>query len=152
VPYRIALFWWGFLFVAALSELLAISGRVVRNWNDTEQTPLRANAAFVTQRVRPHEEGVYFLSNQSGIYYYLSDTVRSLKIPGNIELLQSRDMDVLIEAIRARRISKLFVEQNFYDITMYRPDIYDEVRDAVSQNYRVSEVGPTGRLVLYTPR
>ena len=61
-------------------------------------------------------------------------------------------MDVLLDAIRNRRIGKLFVEQNFYDITMYRPDIYQEVRDAVSQNYRVSEVGPTGKLILYTPR
>jgi hypothetical protein len=152
LPSKMALFWWAFLLVAALPDLLATSGRVLRDWRSVEQTPLRANAAFVTRRVRPHEEGVYFLSNHSGIYYYLSDTVRPLRIPGMIELLRARDMDVLIDAIRARRIGKLFVEQNFYAIEMYRPDIYQEIRDAIAQNYRVSEVGPTGRLVLYTPR
>jgi len=152
LPSKLALFWWAFLLVAALPDLLATSGRVVRDWRSEEQTPLRANAAFVTERVRPHEEGVFFLSNDSGIYYYLSDTVRPLTIPGMIELLRARDMDVLVEAIRARRIDKLFVEQNFYAIEMYRPDIYQEVRDAIAQNYQVSEVGPTGKLVLYTPR
>jgi hypothetical protein len=152
LPCKIALFWWGFLLIAALPDLLTISGDVVRNWRNEELTPLRANAAFVTQRVRPHEGGVFFLSNQSGIYYYLSDTVRAVKIPGMIELMQARDMDRLVDAIRARRINKLFVEQNFYSIKMYRPDIYAMVQEAVAQNYQVSEIGPTGRLVLYTPR
>jgi hypothetical protein len=152
LPSKLALFWWAFLLAAALPDLLATSGRVLRDWRSVEQTPLWANAAFITQRVRPHEEGVFFLSNDSGIYYYLSDTLRPLRIPGMIELLRARDMDVLIDAIRGRRIGKLFVEQNFYAIEMYRPDIYQEVRDAIAQNYQVSEVGPTGRLVLYTPR
>lgn len=152
LPSKVALFWWGFLLVAALPDLLAASARVARNWRSTEQTPLRANAAFVVQRVQPHEEGVFFLSDHSGIYYYLSDTVRSIKMPGMIELMQSRDMDLMVDAIRTRRINKLFVEQNFYSIEMYRPDIYQEVREAIDQNYRVAEVGPTGKLVLYTPR
>jgi hypothetical protein len=152
LPSKLALFWWAFLLVAALPDLLPTSGRVVRNWSSVEQTPLRTNAAFVAQRVQPHEDGVYFLSNHSGIYYYLSDTVRPLRIPNTIELYWTRDMDVLIDAIRARRIGKLFVDQNFYVIEMYRPDIYRDIRDAIAQNYQVSEVGPTGRLVLYTPR
>ena len=138
--------------MAALPDLLATSGRVARNWRSAEQTPLRADVAFVTQRVRPHEDSVYFLSNHSGIYYYLSDTVRPLKIPGTIELLRAQDMDVLLDAIRARRIGKLFVDQNFYAIEMYRPDIYQAIRDAIAQNYQAAEVGPTGWLVLYTPR
>jgi hypothetical protein len=152
LPSKLALFWWAFLLVAALPDLLATSGRVARNWRSAEQTPLRADVAFVTQRVRPHEDSVYFLSNHSGIYYYLSDTVRPLKIPGTIELLRAQDMDVLLDAIRARRIGKLFVDQNFYAIEMYRPDIYQAIRDAIAQNYQAAEVGPTGWLVLYTPR
>ncbi len=152
LPSKMALFWWAFLMTAALPDLLANSARVLREWRSVEQTPLRINAAFVTHRVRPHEKGVFFLSNHSGIYYYLSDTVRPLRIPGMIELLRARDMDVLVDAIRTRRIGKLFVEKNFYDIEMYRPDIYREVRDAIAQNYRVAEAAPTGLLVLYTPR
>ena len=152
LPSRIALVWWTFLMVAALPDLTKISARVVHNWPDTEQTPLRANVAFVKQHVQPHEEGIYFLSNHSGLYYYLSDTVRTLKIPGTIELLRSRDMNVLLDAIRQRRISKLFVEQNFFGIQMYRGDIYDNLRAAIDQNYQVSEAGPTGLLVLYTPK
>jgi hypothetical protein len=152
LPCRLALLWWAFLFVAALPETLATSGRVARNWNNTDETSLRANAAFVVHTVDPHEDGVFFLSNHSGIYYYLSDTVRSLKMPGMIELMRTSDMEILVDAIRNRQINKLFVEQNFYSIEMYRPDVYQEVRTAVRENYRVHEVGPTGNLVLYLPR
>jgi hypothetical protein len=152
LPAKIALFWWSFLLVAALPDLFRAGAHVVRHWEGETPTPLEANAAFVRQRVAPREAGVFFLSNQSGIYYYLSGTVRPLRIPGMIELLETRDMDVLIEAIRERRIAKLFVEQNFYDIEMYRPDVYAEIRRAVAENYVAGAVGPTGSLILYTPR
>jgi hypothetical protein len=152
LPSKIALFWWTFLMVIGLPDFVAKSAHVVRQWNNAEQTPLRAKAAFVSQWVRPHEDGIYFLSNHSGIYYYLSDTVRSIKVPGIIELLQARDMDVVIAAIRNREIRKLFVDDNFAYLQMYRPDVYRELRDAIDQNYRKTEVGPTGRLILYTPR
>jgi hypothetical protein len=152
LPFQAALFWWAFLFAAELPDLLAKGANVMRDWKDERPTPLRTNIAFVTQEVRPGEKGVFFLSNQSGIYYYLSDTVRPLPIPGMIELFKSSDMDQLVAAIRARRLPKLFVEQNFYDLVMYRPDIYQTVRDAVAQNYRVDKIAPTGRLILYTPR
>jgi hypothetical protein len=152
LPCRIAFFWWTFLMVAALPDLLKISGHVARNWENAEQTPLRANAAFVVRHVMPHEDGVYFLSNHSGIYYYLSDTVRPLKVPGTVELLWARDMDVVVEAIRNRQIRKLFVDQHFSDTLMYRPEFYQELRDAIGQNYQPTEVAPTGQMVLYTPR
>ncbi len=152
LPAKMALFWWSLLLVAALPDLFATSAHVVRYWDSAAPTPLEANAAFVRQRVQPHEAGVLFLSNQSGIYYYLSGTVRPLKIPGMIELLETRDMDVLVGAIRERRIAKLFVEQNFYDIEMYRPDVYAEIRRAVAENYVPEAVGPSGRLVLYVLR
>jgi hypothetical protein len=152
LPAKIALFWWAFLMVAALPDFLPKSEHVVRNWNSAQQTELRARAAFVSQLVRPREEGVYFLSNHCGIYYYLTDTVRPIKVPGLIELVRARDMDVLIQAIQNRRIPKLFVDQNFTAIQMYRPDVYQKLRDAIGQNYLVSAVGPAGRLILYTPR
>ena len=152
LPVKLALFWWSFLLVVALPDLLVVGGKVVRHWEGATPSPLEANSAFVQQHVGPREPGVFFLSNYSGIYYYLSGTVRPLKIPGMIELLETRDMDVLIEAIRERRMAKLFVEQNFYDIKMYRPDLYDEIRSAVAENYVPEAVGPTGTLVLYTPR
>jgi hypothetical protein len=152
LPSKIALFWWAFLMIAALPDFFHRSAHVLHNWNNAEQTPFRQNAAFVIGYVQPHEEKVFFLSNHSGFYSYLSDTTRPLKIPGMIELLRARDMDVLINAIETHQIGKLFVEQNFYDIQMYRPEIYAQIQDAIRQNYQVAETGPTGRLILYTPR
>ena len=152
LPAKIALFWWAFLMVAALPDFLPKSEHVVRNWNNAQQSELQAKAAFVSQLVRPGEEGVFFLSNHCGIYYYLSDTVRSVKIPGVIELVRARDMDILIHAIQNRQILKLFVDQNFTEIQMYRPEVYQKLHDAIGQNYLASAVGPAGRLILYTPR
>lgn len=152
LPPKIALFWWAFLMAAALPDFFHHSAHVIRNWNNAEQTPFRQNAAFVTSHVQPHEDGVFFLSNHSGFYSYLSGTARPLKIPGTIELLRARDMDALITAIETRQIGKLFVEQNFYEILMYRLDIYARIQDAIRQNYQVTETSSTGRLILYTPR
>jgi hypothetical protein len=152
LPSRIAFFWWSFLIVAAQPDFLQKSAHALRHWNDTTVTPLRADVAFIGQQVKPHEDDVYFLSGHSGIYYYLSDTVRTLRIPGAVELLRTSDMDALLNAIRARQIHKLFVEQNFFAIEMYRPDVYQQLRDAISQNYSAETTGPNGRLVLYTPR
>jgi len=152
LPSKFALFWWAFLFVAALPTLMASSERVVTRWRNPTQTPVMANAAFVEQQVQPQEQGVFFLSNHSGIYYYLSDTTRPLKIPGMAELFRVRDMNVLIDAIRSRRIKKLFVDQNFYDIGYYRPEFYHELHDATAQNYQQTAMAPTRRLFLYTPR
>jgi len=152
LPAKIALFWWSFLLVAALPDLVRASAHVLSHWDSEKPTPLEANAAFVRQRVAPREPGVFFLSNHSGIYYYLSGTVRPLRIPGMIELLETRDMSVLAEAIRRREIARLFVEQNFYDIEMYRPDVYEEIRRAIAENYVMAAAAPTGRLWLYVPR
>jgi hypothetical protein len=152
LPSRIALFWWASLMIVALPDLLTKSWDVAGNWNDPGQTPLLRNAAFITRQVAPHEDGVYFLSNHSGLYYYLSDTLRPIRIPGMIELLRAQDMNALIEAIRSRQFHKLFVEEDFYAIQMYRPDLYEKIHDSIDQNYRVSQVGPDWKLVLYTPR
>jgi hypothetical protein len=150
LPLKFALFWWAFIFVIALPALLSADRSVVTLWR--AQTPLAADAGFIQEKVRPQEERVYFLSNQSGIFYYLTQTTRPLKIPGMDELLYGADMNVLIDSIRARRFQKLFVDRNFYAIEMYRRDIYQDIRDAVSQNYRAVAASPSGHVVLYAPR
>jgi hypothetical protein len=152
LPTKLALVWWSFLFVAGLPDLLSISGNVIRHWGCAQETPFRAKAAFVRQATQPGEGGVFFLSNQSGLYYYLSDTVRPLKMPGIVELMRASDMDVLLDAIRRHQIEKLFVEQNFYSIAMYRPDVYEQVRATVQHNYRQAASAPDGKLILYVPR
>jgi hypothetical protein len=152
LPAKIALFWWAFLMVAGIPDFLLKSGHALHHWGNSETTPLRANVAFIKAQVQPREDGVFFLSNHSGIYSYLSDTARPIRIPGMIELLRARDMDALLDAIRARKFARLFVEQNFYAIEMYRPDIYQQVREAIAENYRMVAVGPGFGLVLYAPR
>ena len=152
VPAKLALFWWSFLLAAGLTLLLGNSVNVIRDWSSTEQTPLMANAAFVSQQVKPHEANVFFLSNHSGIYFYLSDTTRTLPIPGNIELLRTPDMNELIEALRARRVEKLFLDRTFYGIEMYRPDVYQRVKDAIAANYQPITASPDDSLVLYEPK
>ena len=72
----------------------------------------------------PGEDDVYFLSGHSGFYYYLTDSVRPLRVPGNVELLRMRDMDAVLAAIRGRRIPKLVVDANFFAMDMYRPEVY----------------------------
>ena len=152
LPTKIAFFWWAFLMLAALPDLISNDIHSARNWNNNAETPFRENVTFIKHQVRSDEAGVFFVSNHSGFYYYLSDTVRPLKIPGMIELLYASDMETLIHALQTRQIPKLFVEQNFYDITMYRPEFYARIRTALAQNYRVAEISPTGRLILYVPR
>jgi len=75
-----------------------------------------------------------------------------VRIPGMIELLGAQDMNTLVDAIRSRSIRKLFVDQNFFETAMYRPEIYQEVRDAVSGSYKAEVSSPSGRVVLYVPR
>ncbi len=152
LPTRFALIWGAFLMTAAIPDFLHHSAHVVRHWADATVTPFRANVAFVQAKTQPREDGVYFLSNHSGFYYYLSGTTRPINLPGTIELLQARDMDTLLNAIESKKFRKLFVEDNFFAITMYRADVYDRLRTAIAQNYRVEKAGPTGKLVLYMPQ
>ncbi len=67
--------------VSALPAFAKKSSHVLSHWNDSGPTPLRTRTAFAAQWVRPHEDGVYFLSNHSGIYYYLTDTLRPIEVP-----------------------------------------------------------------------
>ncbi len=152
LPPKIALFWWAFLMVAAVPDFLHHSAHVAHNWSNPVETPFRQNVAFVTSHVRPCEDRVFFVSNHSGIYSYCSETTRPIKIPGMIELMRACDMDKLVAAIQARQINKLFVEQNFYDLPVYRPDVYTRIQDAVRKNYQPMATSPNGRLILYAPR
>ena len=150
LPATLALFWWAFLFVAELPELLAGTYSVVNDWN--RPAPWRADAAFIQGLVHPQEKDVYILSGHSGLYYYLSGTARSVRIPGVIELLDTRDMNTLVNAIQSRSIPKLFVDQNFFWTAMYRPEIYQHLRDVIRSNYKSAAVSPSGQVVFYLPR
>jgi hypothetical protein len=153
-PYLLGLAWWSFLFVASLPNLMAGSAHVIRDWNHPVETPILQNAAFVARQTHPGEEDVYILSNQSGVYYYASGTLAPRSMPGTIELLQTDDLNGLLAALRARAISRLFVDQAFYGLRMYRPDVYQSIDDAIARNYRPVASYGSGELKisLYLPQ
>jgi hypothetical protein len=151
-PYLLCLGWWCFLFGACLPNMLARTREFADHWFHPLPTPVLNNAGFVEKWTRPGEDGVCILSDQSGIYYYLSGTLAPRSMPGPTELLETRDMDRLLSAIRTRSMPKLFVEQDFYDLGMYRPDVYQAIKDSVWQNYRSAATDSTGKLTLYVPQ
>jgi hypothetical protein len=69
-----------------------------------------------------------------------------------LELLQMRDMNVLLDAIRGRQLPKLVVDPSFYAMDMYRPDVHRTLTDAIAANYRPAASAPGGRIILYLPR
>jgi len=151
LPVMLCFLWWAFLFTVALPELEARSSDILSKWVGGAKSPIESNVAFIKKWTTPHEK-VYLLSNQSGFYYYLSNTVRSIKIPGTVELLRGSDMDKLIAAIDSEQFPKLFADQDFYDVGMYKPEIYQQIREAISRHYRASATNDTGRVTLYLPR
>jgi hypothetical protein len=151
VPWAAMIFWWAFLFFVQLPVILQREVQLAGEAIHPAPSFVQTNADFAAQQVRPGEAGVFFLSGHSGFYYYLTGTTRTLRIPGNVELLQMRDMNVLIQDIEARQIPKLFVERNFWTMDMYRPDVYQALTDAIKLHYRAAASSPGGRLVLYEP-
>jgi hypothetical protein len=153
LPWAAMIFWWAFLFFVHLPVILQREVQFAEAALHPEPGAnfVQANADFAAQQVRPGESGVFFLSGHSGFYYYLTGTARTLRVPGNVELLQMRDMQALIAAIQARQIPKLFVERNFWTMDMYRPDVYRELTDAIAANYHANSASPNGRLILYEP-
>jgi hypothetical protein len=152
LPWLLMIFWWAFLFFVHLPVLLRQEVQFVRaGLSHQPSTPFQTNAALAATWVRPGESDVYFLSGHSGFYYYLTGTVRPLRIPGNAELLQTRDMNVLLDAIRHRQLPKLVVDRNFYAMDMYRPEVYRALTAAIAANYRPSATAPGSRLTLYIP-
>jgi hypothetical protein len=151
LPVALILSWWAVVSLLALPNLLAQSGGVLANWHDAADTPFATNVAFLRQRLAPGEE-VLMLSNQSGFYSYLSATRCPMDLPGPGELPFSRDMDRLITALKVARFPKLIVDQNFYTVDTYKPEIYAEIRDAVATQYRPVATSATGQVTLYVPR
>jgi hypothetical protein len=152
LPFKLCLFWWAMLFSVQLSDQVRRSADTVVNWTSRAPTPLILNAAFVQQQAHPGEHGVLMLAGHSGLYYYMSGTARELKIPGVVELLRAQDMDRMLDALRTHAVKKLFVEDNFYDVSMYRADIYQSIRDVIAQNYQAAAASPSGDMTLYVPR
>jgi hypothetical protein len=152
VPWLVMVFWWAFLLFVHLPVLLGREVHVVRDAFKPGVTTFEADAARAETWVRPGESDVYFLSGHSGLYYYLTGTVRPLRMPGNVELMKVSDVNVLLAAIRQRRLPKLVVDRNFYDLEMYRPEVYQWLTEAIAANYRVADIAPGGKVVLEVPR
>ncbi len=151
-PYLLCLGWWSALFLADQPNLLIRTMQWRYHWSHPVETPVLKNAAFVKAWTHPGEDDICILSGQSGVYYYLSDTLSVRPLPGPIEWLRRRDFDALLAAIRQRTIAKLFDEDTFYELKMYRPDIYASLRDAIAQNYHVVATSDVGNLHLCVPR
>ena len=152
VPWVVMVFWWAFLLFVHLPVLLGREVKLARDAFRPGVTTFEADAVRAGTWVRPGESDVYFLSGHSGLYYYLTGTVRPLRMPGNVELMRTSDVDVLLDAIRQRRVPKLVVDQNFFDLQMYRPEVYQWLTEAIAQNYRVVDTAPGGKVVLEVPR
>lgn len=150
-PVGLMLTWWAMVFTLAFPDLLALSGNVLRTWNDDALTPFKTNAAFVQKWIQPGDK-VFMLSTQSGFYSYLSDTVCPMVLPSPGELLMSKDMERLITGLNAAQFPKLIVEQNFYTVGTYNWEIYHRIQEAVTQHYRAVATSETGQVTLYVPR
>ena len=151
LPWAVMIFWWAFLFFIQMPVIAHREERLARTLVHPTPNRIQANADFAKTQVHAGENDVYFLSGHSGFYYYLTSTTRPLRIPGNVELLQMRDMQTLIDAIHAGRIPKLFVEENFWAMDMYRRDVYDQLRTEIAAHYRLSSKSPSGQLHLLIP-
>ncbi|HUB68106.1 MAG TPA: hypothetical protein VL981_11535, partial [Candidatus Methylacidiphilales bacterium] len=151
LPAGIVIAWWGLIFSLALPDLLAGSGSFLENWRNDPDTPFKANAAFVQKWTVPGEK-VFMLSDQSGFYYYLTDTVCPINIPGTGELIWSKDSDLLIANLSSAQFPKLFVEKSFYDIGAAKPEVFRGIQEAIAQHYRAVATSPTGQVTLYIPR
>ncbi len=151
LPAIIVLGWWALFLPTALPSLLVQSAVSLHKLCSTNSNSIETNAAFISQTTVPGE-GVCLLSNQSGIYYYLSDTVRPIPIPGTAELFLTKDMDALISAIDQERLPKLFLDQNFEVINIYRSEFYRRIRNEIAQHYQAHATSPSGQITLYLPR
>jgi hypothetical protein len=151
VPWATMIFWWAFLFFVQLPMLLQRDFQTCLDTFPLHPSRVEVNAEFAAHHTTPGEGDVYFISGNSGFYYYLTGTVRPLRTPGNVELIQMRDMETLLEAIKTQRIAKLFADRNFWAIDMYRYDVYAAISQAIAASYQPVAVSPGG-LVLYEPK
>ena len=152
LPWAVMIFWWGFLFFVQLPVIAEREARLANAAIHPGPNQVQINADFAARHVQPGESGVYFLSGHSGFYYYLTGTTHPLHTPGNVELIQMRDMQSLIDAIHAGQIPKLFVEENFWTMDMYRRDVYDTLRTEIAAHYQPGAVNPDGQLQFLVPR
>ncbi len=151
LPWALMIFWWAFLFFVQMPVIARREWQLLLDGFPVHPTPVQENAAFARAHTHPGESDVYFLSGNSGFYYYLTGTTRPLPTPGNVELLQRRDMDVLIDALQWHEIPKLFVDKNFWFMDMYRNDVYAAITDAMAAQYKPVAISPGG-LILEVPR
>ena len=151
LPITMVLIWWAVLQIVSLPDLLMRGTWVITQWSHPAETPFLRNLAFV-KKVTSRGEAVYFLSDHSGIYSFVSETVCPIRINGVNAMMWRKDIDHLVTAIKERKLPKLFVETNFEKHRIYRPEVYDRLRTAIAQNYIATSSGPGENLTLYVPR
>ncbi len=134
-----------------LTSLLRTDVSVLKKWTASSEVPVQLSAAFIKSQTFPHEK-VYILSRQSGFYYYLSDTLCPLKIPGTLELFSVRDLDTVLSAIQSEQLSKLFVDKDFYNGVTYNPEVFAQISKTISEHYLPAKTSPDGQLTLYVPK
>jgi hypothetical protein len=144
--------WWALLFALALPTLTERSGeKLLDSRTELSTTPFGKSAAFLQAHVQPQER-LYLLSDQAGFYHYLTNTGSDLDLPSTDEFIWTKDIDRLVTAIDSRRIPKLVVDRNFFEVRIYKDEIYDRLDHAIAQSYRAEATGPEGRLTLFVPR
>jgi hypothetical protein len=62
-------------------------------------------------------------------------------------------MDALVAAIQSRQLGKIFLDRDFTaDPAVYRPDVIDQLRHALDENYTADQTSASGALTLYLPK
>ena len=144
--------YWAALGVMGLPDYLSRGFDVVWDWTEEGDSPLRNNVDFIKAHTTRHER-IYLLSRQSGVYYYLSDTLCGVEIPGSGELYDRRYMNDLVAAIQGRHLGKIFLDQDFTkDPQVYRPDVIDQLRHVLNDHYTAAQTSSSGALTLYLPK
>jgi len=138
------------------AALFANGDRIARTVGDKlsrlarpEATATTRGMEFVRARVAPGEEFVA-LSRLSGVWHQAARGASALRLPGLIEMHYRKDFDALLDFLRARTGTKVFLQtaDPFYLL----PEINRELIETVLDNYRVAERGPEGDLLLLAPR
>ena len=144
--------WWALLFVLALPNIMEQSAKKLASSGlDLATTPFGENVAFM-QSQTTSKNNLYILSDQSGFYYYLTDTASDLDLASTDEFIWTKDIDRLVSAIDLRQIPKLFVDRNFFETRIYKNEVYDRIAPAIAQYYRPKAISPDARVTLYVPR
>ncbi len=149
LPARVALIWWAFLFIAALPDTLTTSRHVLHQWRNPVPTPLEADAAFAAQRVR--RASPVSTSSPTTAAFTITYPARyeRCRFPAPSNSFARTTSTSCSTPCAGGRSPRSSLTRIFEPLNMYRPDVYQVLRDAIAQNYRLAETSPDGRLALY---